>query len=171
MSEKEPKGMTVMRAKMQGKKPIDTTTGIQLLVNNAGIAKDDSTKFSSAGEPNFDDPVSISEHFMKTPPDAFAETFKTNVTAGYYMSMAFLPLLAKGGSVTPGYSSSVVNVSSISGFNKGSSRGQFAYSASKAAFTHLSRMLASTFTNTKVRVNVIAPGLFPSEVSKQIPVK
>jgi NAD(P)-dependent dehydrogenase (short-subunit alcohol dehydrogenase family) len=72
------------------------------------------------------------------------------------MSMAFLPLLAKGHDVVPGYTSSIVNVSSISGEMKGCSSGQFAYAASKAAFTHVTRMLASTFVDTKVRVNAIA---------------
>lgn len=90
---------------------------------------------------------------------------KTNVAAQYYMSMAFLPLLAKGGAQTPGYSPQIVNVSSISGSMKGTSMGQFAYSTSKAAFTHLSRMLATTFKDVPVRVNIIAPGLFPSEMT------
>lgn len=90
---------------------------------------------------------------------------RTNVAAQYFMSMAFLPLLGKGGSQEPGYSSQIVNVSSISGAMKGSSRGQFAYATSKAAFTHLSRMLATTFKDVPVRVNVIAPGLFPSEMT------
>jgi NAD(P)-dependent dehydrogenase (short-subunit alcohol dehydrogenase family) len=82
------------------------------------------------------------------------------------MSIAFLPLLAKGGETTPGYTSSIINVSSISGAMKGNSSGQFAYASSKAATTHLSRMLATVFQKTKVRVNVIAPGVFPSEVSE-----
>jgi len=111
------------------------------------------------------DPVAISEHFLKTEPENWADTLKTNVGAGYYMSMAFLPLLAKGNKRTPGYTSSIVNVSSISGAMKGSSAGQFAYATSKAAFTHLSRMLATTFVGAKVRVNVIAPGIFPSEMT------
>lgn len=81
------------------------------------------------------------------------------------MSMAFVPLLAKGNEATPGYTSSIVNVSSISGAMKGSSMGQFAYASSKAAYTHLSRMLAMTFKDVKVRVNVIAPGVFPSEMT------
>ena len=89
--------------------------GIHLLVNNAGIARDDSTKYSTAGEPDFNDPVSISTHFLKSPEEAWTDTFRTNVTAGFYMSMAFLPLLAKGHEVIPGYTSSVVNVSSVSG--------------------------------------------------------
>jgi NAD(P)-dependent dehydrogenase (short-subunit alcohol dehydrogenase family) len=91
---------------------------------------------------------------------------QTNVAAGFFMSMAFLPLLAKGQTNAPnGDTSSVINVSSISGAMKGSSMGQPAYAASKAAFTHVSRMLATLFKDTKVRVNVIAPGLFPSEMT------
>lgn len=138
--------------------------GIQLLVNNAGIARDDPTKFSTNGQPDMKDAQAISSHFLKSEPQSWADTFQTNVTGHYFMSMAFLPLLAKGGEATPGYSSSIVNVSSISGAMKGSSNGQFAYACSKAADTHLMRMLASTFKDTKVRVNCIAPGLFPSEV-------
>jgi NAD(P)-dependent dehydrogenase (short-subunit alcohol dehydrogenase family) len=107
---------------------------------------------------------SISEHFWKSEPESWADTFKTNVVAVYYMSIAFLPLLAKGCETTPGYTSSIINVSSISGAMKGNSSGQFAYASSKAATTHLSRMLATVFQKTKVRVNVIAPGVFPSEV-------
>lgn len=80
--------------------------------------------------------------------------------------MAFLPLLAKGNSRVKGYTSSVINIDSISGLMKGSSNGQFAYASSKAASLHLTRMLATTFAETKVRVNSIAPGVFPSEVSE-----
>lgn len=138
--------------------------GIQLLVNNAGIARDDSTKYSNAGEPDFSSPEALTKQFWESPEEAWADTFKTNVTGYYYTSFAFLPLLAKGGKKTPGYSSSIVNITSVSGFNKGNSRGQFAYATSKAAATHLTRMLAHTFAQTKVRVNAIAPGLFPSEV-------
>ncbi|KAF2846218.1 NAD(P)-binding protein [Plenodomus tracheiphilus IPT5] len=139
--------------------------GIQLLVNNAGIARDDNTKFSSAGQPDMGDPQAISDHFLKSQPENWADTMKTNVGSIFWMSMTFLPLLAKGGKVTPGYSSQIINVSSISGYMKGSSSGQFAYASSKAAATHLGRMLATTFIGTKVRVNTIAPGVFPSEMT------
>ncbi|KAG4257891.1 hypothetical protein FPRO03_02846 [Fusarium proliferatum] len=139
--------------------------GIHLLVNNAGIAEDDNTKFSSAGEPDMSDAKALSEHFLKTEPQQWAATLKTNVTGPYYMSMAFLPLLAKGRETTPGYSSQIINVSSISGAMKGSSMGQPAYATSKAALTHLSRMIATLTKDVKVRVNVIAPGLFPSEMT------
>lgn len=141
------------------------SNGIHLLVNNAGIARDDSTKFSAAGKPDFSSAESISQHMLKSEPQSWADTFETNVTGQYWMSAAFLPLLAKGREVTPGYTSSIVNISSISGLMKGSSNGQFAYASSKAALVHLTRMLATTLQETKVRVNQIAPGVFPSEMT------
>ncbi|KAF2099475.1 NAD(P)-binding protein [Rhizodiscina lignyota] len=139
--------------------------GIQLLVNNAGIARDDATKFSTAGQPDMKDADSIHNHFIKSDPQAWEDTFRTNVTGQFFTSMAFLPLLAKGRNKINGYSSSIINVSSVSGQMKGSSGGQFAYATSKAAFSHMTRMLATTFKDVGVRVNCIAPGLFPSEMT------
>ncbi|KAL8867762.1 MAG: hypothetical protein Q9198_008400, partial [Flavoplaca austrocitrina] len=60
--------------------------------------------------------------------------------------------------------------------------GQFAYATSKAGawytrsasvpvtdtwtgLIHLTRMMATTFAEAKIRVNCIAPGLFPSEMT------
>ncbi|KAF2185958.1 NAD(P)-binding protein [Zopfia rhizophila CBS 207.26] len=138
---------------------------IQLLVNNAEIARDDRTKIYSAGQPEITDAQTMSNRLWRSEPESWADTFKTNVIRVYYMSIALLPLLAKGREVAPGYTSSIVNVSFISGCKKGNSMGQFAYASSKAAATHLTRMLASTFAQTKVRVNSMAPGLFPSEMT------
>ncbi|KAL8653278.1 MAG: hypothetical protein Q9226_003914 [Calogaya cf. arnoldii] len=139
--------------------------GIHLLVNNAGIARDDNTRFSKAGKPDTQSAENISEHLMQSEPEQWAETFNTNITAQYFMTAAFLPLLAKGREVTPGYSTSVVNVASISGVMKGSSMGQFAYATSKAGLIHLTRIMATTFADAKIRVNCIAPGVFPSEMT------
>ena len=61
--------------------------GIQLLVNNAGIARDDKTKFSTAGEPKWEDAQSVSDHFLKSSPESWADTFKTNVGSIFYMSI------------------------------------------------------------------------------------
>ena len=108
------------------------SSGIHLLVNNAGIARDDNTRFSKAGKPDSTSAQAISDHLMQSEPEQWAETFQTNLTAQFFMTAAFLPLLAKGREITPGYTSSVVNVASISGVMKGSSSGQFAYATSKA---------------------------------------
>ncbi|KAL8713661.1 MAG: hypothetical protein Q9220_002187 [cf. Caloplaca sp. 1 TL-2023] len=138
--------------------------GIQLLINNAGIARDYATEFAGNPAPDFQDAVAVSEHFWKSDPRSWQQNFTTNCMGGYFMSIAFLPLLAKGCDVVPGYSSSVINVTSNSAFLKNTTRGHISYGASKAGFVHLSRMLAHLFSRTRVRVNMIAPGTFPTEV-------
>lgn len=156
--------------------------GIQLLVNNAGVARDDSTKFATAGKPDMSSAQAIVDHFWKSEAESWDETFRINVTGHFFTSLAFLPLLAKGHEAIPGYTSSIVNVASISGMLKSASGGQFAYGASKAASLHLTKMMvgrrrnvetegepnsmqANQFVETKVRVNCIAPGIFPSEMT------
>jgi len=138
--------------------------GVHVLVNNAGIARDDNTKYSN-GKPDMKSAQSISDHLMKSDPQAWADTFETNVASQFFFSAGFLPLLAKARENTPGFSPSIINISSISGVMKGSSNGQFAYASSKAAFIHLTRMMATTFVEAKIRVNSIAPGVFPSEMT------
>ncbi|KAH8148516.1 uncharacterized protein LAJ45_07619 [Morchella importuna] len=139
--------------------------GIHLLVNNAGVAKEKETTSYKTGEPDFSNADSITEHLWKATPESWAETFETNLTAQFFCSVAFLPLLSKGTANTLGYSASIINITSISGVLKGSSSGQFAYATSKAGFIHLTRMLGTTFAECKVRVNSIAPGIFPSEMT------
>lgn len=94
-----------------------------------------------------------------------ADTFNTNTTAHFFVSASFLPLLGTAQKKTHGYSPVIINVASVSGVLKSASGGQFAYAASKAALLELTRNLASTFYKAKIRVNCIAPGVFPSEMT------
>lgn len=86
---------------------------------------------------------------VQSEPEQWQETFQTNLTAQYFVTAAFLPLLAKGRDLTPGFSSSVCNIASISGVMKGTSSGQFAYATSKAGFIHMRRLMATTFAEAK----------------------
>ena len=45
------------------------------------------------------------------------------------------------------------------------SQGHFAYNAAKGATVHLSKLMSSEFEKADVRVNSIAPGYFPSEMT------
>jgi len=45
------------------------------------------------------------------------------------------------------------------------SQAHFSYNAAKAATAHLARMMSKEFARTRVRVNSIAPGYFPSEMT------
>ena len=110
--------------------------GIQLLVNNAGVALDPHTEFAGNGMPDVGDAAALSAHFLRSDPGDWARMFAVNVAGAFFMSVAFLPLLERGGRGAR-RSSSVVNVASNSGFLKGSTRGYIGYSASKAGKSSL----------------------------------
>ena len=44
-------------------------------------------------------------------------------------------------------------------------QGHFAYNAAKGGTVHLSKLMSSEFQKTGIRVNSIAPGYFPSEMT------
>lgn len=104
--------------------------GIHLLVNNAGIARDDNTKLSQNPPDDWEDAEALSKHMLQSDPAQWANTFDTNVTAQFFVAAALVPLLAKANK-NPWepfkgikYTSSIVNISSISGLMKGSSSGK-----------------------------------------------
>ena len=83
--------------------------------------------------------------------DDFTNTFKVNATGVWYTAMAFLRLLDNGnkkGNVVQ--SSQVVVTSSIGGFNK-KAPGGWAYGASKAAATHISKQLSNVLPTWNIR--------------------
>jgi NAD(P)-dependent dehydrogenase (short-subunit alcohol dehydrogenase family) len=133
-----------------------------ILINNAGIAGNTQQTEAKAAEEMkknlFDDESSTFNDWCNT--------YRTNVPQLFFMTMAFLPLLQKASESQHGYSSTVINISSISGIVQ-SSQHHFGYNASKAAAIHLTKMLAAEVANNglKIRINSIAPGVFPSEMT------
>lgn len=133
-----------------------------ILINNAGISQETfQTEAKSADEMKknlFDDD--------KATFDDWIETYRTNVAQCYFMTTAFLPLLQKATEHQHGYSGTVINISSISGLVK-TTQHHPSYNASKGALIHLNRMLANEIAENgiKVRINSIAPGVFPSEMT------
>ncbi|KAI9736424.1 MAG: hypothetical protein M1818_006158 [Claussenomyces sp. TS43310] len=133
-----------------------------ILINNAGISgATQKTEAKSAEEMKqnlFDDESSTFEDWVST--------YRTNVPQQFFMTVAFLPLLQRATERHHGYSGTVINISSISGLVK-TAQHHFGYNASKAASIHLTKLLASEIAGNglKVRVNSIAPGVFPSEMT------
>lgn len=78
--------------------------------------------------------------------------------------MAFLPLLQAGTESHGDRSASVIVISSMSGIMR-HSQGHFSYNAAKGATVHLSKLMSSEFEKARIRVNSIAPGYFPSEMT------
>ena len=85
-------------------------------------------------------------------------------TSYFFTSAAFLPLLSAA--AREGHTGTVINISSMSGITR-TSQHHFKYNVSKAATIHLSQLLAQEFRRpgVNVRVNNIAPGIFPSEMT------
>ena len=115
--------------------------GVDVLVNNAGIG----TAVPATRES----------------PEQFRRVIDINLNGSYWMAQAC------GRVMKPG--SSIVNIGSVLGLTTGALP-QAAYSSSKAAIIGLTRDLAQQWTGRKgIRVNALAPGFFPSEMTEQYP--
>ena len=136
---------------------------LDILINNAGINA--TGKITAAGE-NAEEFRDNLFHSDGQQFDNWTAEYSTNVSQIYFMTGAFLPLLARAAEQQHGWSGTVINITSISGIVL-QSQGHFSYNASKAAAIHLTKMLASEISNkgVKIRINSIAPGVFPSEMT------
>ena len=113
--------------------------GIDILVNNAGVG----TAYPASRET----------------PEQFRAVIDVNLNGSYWMAQAC------GRHMQPG--SSIVNISSVLALTT-AGLPQAAYTASKAALLGLTRDLANQWTGRKgIRVNAIAPGFFPTEMTDQ----
>jgi len=138
---------------------------VNVVVANSGIL---GPKLSDIGIPT-DGRVPTLEEFAESmwipSMDDFTNTFHVNCTAALYTAMAFLPLLNAGNekaNVTQ--KSQIIITTSIAAFTRRPAAG-YAYSASKAAVTHLAKNLATNLSPYKIRVNTIAPGPYPSDMT------
>ncbi|KAF8964221.1 short-chain dehydrogenase [Flammula alnicola] len=98
--------------------------------------------------------------------EGWADLYTINSSSIFFVTTAFLGLLAKGSEDVEGYWSTVINITSISGLIKVAQE-HFCYNSAKAAASHLTKMLDTEFALKKipVRVNAIAPGVYASEMT------
>lgn len=132
---------------------------INLLITNAGISGPKGIP-DSASAPELQESLWNAESFSD-----WNSVMNTNVSSVYFTTVAFLPLLQSA--LKNGHSPrspSVIVISSMSGLMR-NSQGHFAYNAAKGATVHLSKLMSSEFEKAEIRVNSIAPGYFPSEMT------
>ncbi|MEX0835677.1 MAG: 3-oxoacyl-ACP reductase family protein [Nitriliruptor sp.] len=114
---------------------------VDILINNAGIG----TAYPATRET----------------PDQFRQVIDVNLNGAYWVAQAC------GRVMQPG--SSIINISSVLGITT-AGLPQAAYAASKAGLIGLTRDLAQQWTGRKgIRVNALAPGFFPSEMTAEYP--
>jgi len=115
--------------------------GVDVLVNNAGLG----TAYPATRET----------------PEQFRQVIDVNLNGSYWMAQAFGRAATRGGSI--------INIGSVLGLRPGLLP-QAAYASSKAGIIGLTRDLAAQWTSRKdIRVNCIAPGYFPSEMTDELP--
>ena len=112
---------------------------IDILVNNAGIA----------------DP----QPALEEDPAHFRKVVETNLNSVFVASQVVGRQMALKGS------GAIVNVASVLGFVASGVIPQASYTASKAGVVNLTRELAAQWAKLGIRVNGIAPGWFPSEMT------
>jgi NAD(P)-dependent dehydrogenase (short-subunit alcohol dehydrogenase family) len=118
---------------------LDRFGRIDVCVNNAGI---------SSGGPD-----------RQATLEAFRSVMRVNVEAVFSLSQAVAEPMRRQGS------GSVINMSSMFSFIASSPGPEAGYVASKSAVNGLTRELAAQWARDGVRVNAIAPGWFPSEMT------
>ncbi|KAM7270869.1 hypothetical protein ACFE04_030083 [Oxalis oulophora] len=115
---------------------------IDVLINNAG------------GPGELKSPLDFSE-------EEWNRTFKINLTGSWLLSKYVSILMREAGQ-----GGSVINISSISGLNRGYATRNLTYITSKAALNTMTKVMALELGKHKIRVNSIAPGLFKSEITE-----
>ncbi|KAF2117920.1 hypothetical protein BDV96DRAFT_685557 [Lophiotrema nucula] len=133
---------------------------INLLICAAGIS-------GTKAEPNDDKAISLKDKLWKNETfEQWSDTYNTDVTSVYFTTVALLPLLQAGTESHGHLSASVIVISSMSGIMR-ESQGHFSYNAAKGGTVHLTKLMSAEFQKLRIRINSIAPGYFPSEMTTQ----
>ena len=113
---------------------------IDILVNNAGITRD--------------------QLMLRMKRDDWDQVIATNLTSAFVCSQAVLkPMLKQR-------SGRIVNISSVVG--QTGNAGQANYAASKAGLIGFSKALARELASRSITVNVVAPGLIETDMTKAL---
>jgi len=117
---------------------------IDVMVNNAGI--------SWGGD------------LQDTPVKKWDQLYNTNVRGNYFFTTEVVPhMITAGGG-------NIINIVSIGGVRATDPKVVTfpAYASTKGAIIALTRHLAKNWAKDNIRVNAIAPGIFPTEISKTL---
>lgn len=119
---------------------VDRNGEIDLLVNNAGVIRDNPLTALEDGD--------------------VRDVLETNVTGTFNMTRAVAPYMVSK------RHGKIVNLSSVAGEKGG--RGQTNYAASKGAINAFTRALAVELAPRGITVNAVAPGVIETEMSREV---
>lgn len=113
---------------------------IEVLVNNAGIVRDDV--------------------MLNLEPEAWHDVLDTNLNGFFYVTKRVLENMVFN------HAGRIINMSSIAGTT--GYKGKVSYSAAKSALVGVTRSLAYELAPKKITVNAIAPGLVETDMVQKI---
>jgi NAD(P)-dependent dehydrogenase (short-subunit alcohol dehydrogenase family) len=113
-----------------------------VLINNAGITTITPAELQSASE--------------------FRRTLEVDLVGAFLCAQRFGRVMLQGGG------GSIVNVASVLGMVGVGQVPQAAYAAAKGGIINLTRELAAQWARRGIRVNALAPGWFPSEMTAEL---
>lgn len=114
---------------------------IDVLVNNAGITRDDL--------------------FIRMTEDKWSAVINTNLNSAFYVTKPVSKLMMKQ------RSGSIINTTSVVGVY--GNAGQANYSAAKAGLIGFTKSLAKELGARGIRVNAVAPGFIATDMTKDLP--
>lgn len=120
--------------------PLLEAQEIDVLINNAGIAKDNLFYWMETGE--------------------WEDVIQTNLNGTFYVTSLVVKQMVKN------KKGSIVNLSSISGLS--GNMGQTNYSAAKAGIIGFTKSLAVELARQKIRVNCVAPGFIQTDMTDDL---
>ncbi|TFK52243.1 short-chain dehydrogenase [Heliocybe sulcata] len=157
---------------MNARKEVEAKDGkLHILVNNSGQTGPRSGFMNDPNAPERKDADTFGlALFNNESMEGWKDLYAVNTFSIFFTTSAFLGLLDKGSKDRTRYTSCVINITSISGVTKlaqNHAHLQFCYNSSKAAASHMTKMMATEYAlkGIDVRVNSIAPGVYASEMT------
>ena len=122
------------------KKIIDETGGIHILVNNAGITKDNL--------------------FMRMKPEQWTQVIDVNLNGVFNVTKAVIRTMVKQ------HSGRIINISSVVGFS--GNPGQVNYSSTKSGLIGFTKSLSREVGTRGITVNAVAPGFINTAMTQAL---
>ena len=119
---------------------IDKLGGIDILINNAGITKDNLT--------------------LRMKEDEWRDVIDVNLSSVFYTCQVAIKAMIKN------KTGSIVNITSVVGHT--GNIGQANYTASKAGVIAMTKSLAKEYAKKNIRVNCVSPGFIATDMTKDL---
>ena len=119
---------------------VDQLGGLDILINNAGITKDNLA--------------------IRMGLDEWNDVININLTSSFLLSQQSIKLMIKN------KKGSIINISSVVGHT--GNPGQVNYSSSKAGLIAMTKSLAREYAKKNIRVNCISPGFIETDMTNSL---